>query len=203
VFPSQEEELAISNIVGQYEALGKLLENIPNHIQIIMLPGNHDGVRLSEPQPALPAQLIKAISVKAMYVGNPCLMTLEGVRVLAYHGKGLDDYVGNVGKVSYSQPAKIMAEMLKRRHLCPIYGGKTQISPERTDYLVIETVPDIFVTGHIHAAAAQRYDGVLTINASTWQDQTPYQAIHNIQPDPGRVTVVDLDTLNYEVKRFY
>jgi len=38
--------------------------------------------------------------------------------------------------------------------------------------MVIDTVPDIFVTGHVHGAGLSHYKGVRLINASTWQSQT-------------------------------
>jgi hypothetical protein len=80
-----------------------------------------------------------------------------------------------------------MKEMLKRRHLASMYGGKTPLAPEPRDMMVIDTVPDIFVTGHVHGAGLSHYKGVRLINASTWQSQTSFQKMHNFTPDPAKL----------------
>ena len=43
-----------------------------------------------------------------------------------------------------------------------MYGGKTMLSPENRDYLVIDKVPDIFHAGHIHVLGYCNYRGVLS-----------------------------------------
>jgi DNA polymerase II small subunit len=87
-----------------------------------------------------------------------------------------------------------MKEMLKRRHLAPIYGGRTPLAPEKEDFLVIDEVPDIFITGHVHGAGISEYRGVRLICASTWQSQTPFQRMHNFNPDPAKLPIVHLGT---------
>ena len=87
-----------------------------------------------------------------------------------------------------------MEEMLKRRHLAPSYGKKTQLAWEKQDYLLIDAVPDIFVTGHVHGAGVTSYKGIRMINASTWQDQTSFQKTHNFVPDPAKLIMVHLGT---------
>jgi DNA polymerase II small subunit len=92
--------------------------------------------------------------------------------------------------------------MLVRSHLAPIYGQKTALAPEKKDYLIMETVPDIFVSGHVHGAGVMEYRGVKTINASTWQSQTDYQKMHNFNPDPGIMPIVDLGSGRVNMKNF-
>jgi len=203
VYPNQEEELDVDDIYLQYEALAKMLEEMPDHISLTLMPGNHDASRLSEPQPALPCEVRKILGTRPLYVGNPCYLAIEGVRVLAYHGRGFDDYAGNLGPIGYQQPLMIMQEMLRRRHMSPIYGGKNQIAPERRDYLVINPIPDIFVTGHVHGAGIQEHNGIVIVNASTWQSQTSFQRMHNFHPDPGKVPWVRLDSFMYGVENFH
>jgi len=203
IYPNQDEELEIDDVYLQYERLATMLAEIPDHIHLIILPGNHDAQRLSEPQPALPNEVKKIIGTRPSYVGNPSYLMVDGVRVLAYHGRGFDDLAGNLGSIGYQQPMELMKEMLKRRHMSPIYGGKNQLAPERRDYLVINPVPDIFVTGHVHGAGIEDYKGVVNINASTLQAQTPFQASHNFNPDPGKVPWVRLDTFEFGMENFY
>ena len=46
--------------------------------------------------------------------------------------------------LAHDQPANTMKELLKCRHLAPIYGKKTQIAPTSKDWMIIDKVPDIF-----------------------------------------------------------
>ena len=94
VFPGQEQELTIKNIYEQYDAFGEMISAIPRRIKIIMAPGNHDVVRGAEPQPVIPAQFTKKFPENCMLVENPALVNLQGVRVLMYHGRSIDDMIG-------------------------------------------------------------------------------------------------------------
>jgi DNA polymerase II small subunit len=202
VYPNQYEELEIDDIYLQYERFATMLAEIPDHITVIILPGNHDAQRLSEPQPSLPENVRKIIGGRPLYVGNPSYLMVDGVRVLAYHGRGFDDFAGNLGSIGYQQPMLLMREMLKRRHMSPIYGGKNQLAPEHQDHLVINPVPDIFVTGHVHSSGIEDFHGVVMANASTYQAQTDFQRMHNFTPDPGKVPWVRLDTFEFGIEGF-
>ena len=92
--------------------------------------------------------------------------------------------------------------MLKRRHLTCTYGERTPIYASREDRLVIDPIPEIFHTGHVHISGITKYRGVLAINAGTWQSQTAFQKQMNIQPTPARAIIVDLQTLEPEVIDF-
>ena len=95
-----------------------------------------------------------------------------------------------------------MKELIKRRHLAPIYGGKTRLATENKDYLVIKEVPAIFVTGHVHSCGVDYYKGTLLINPGTWQAQTSYQKMMGFQPDPCRAVAVNLQSLHSETLDF-
>jgi DNA polymerase II small subunit len=166
VYPNQEEELTILDINRQYEELARLMEPVPRHITVLMQPGNHDAVRPAEPQPALPDKFQKSFGENFMFIGNPCHFSLAGVEILSYHGKSIDDLVGAVPGVTYLDPILPMQEMLKRRLLAISYGGKTPLAPEARDYMAINPVPDILVTGHVHRTAVHRGGGMTLINAS-------------------------------------
>lgn len=202
IYPRQEEELLIHDIYEQYEELARLLETVPDHIKIIISPGNHDAVRPAEPQPALPSNIEKLFPSDVMFVGNPSTILLHGVEVLIYHGKGIDDFISTVPSLTYENPLASMREMLNKRHVAPTYGGKTPIAPEKEDYLIIDSVPDIFVTGHVHWVGVDEYKGVRLINASTWQTQTTYQKMRNIDPIPAMVPIVNLQTGRARIKEF-
>jgi DNA polymerase II small subunit len=167
---------------------------IPDWISVIAMPGNHDAVRLAEPQPALPKEVTSLFDSRVRFVGNPCFLEVEGRTILAYHGRSMDDFIAGIRNLTYGNPADIMKEMLRRRHLAPTYGERTALAPEQKDYLVIDTVPNIFVTGHVHACDVNEYRGIKLINASAWQSQTAFQRMHNQMPDPAKVPMVNLGT---------
>jgi DNA polymerase II small subunit len=194
VFPGQEEELTVDNIYDQYSMLSEYLKDIPDHIQMVIHPGNHDAVRLAEPQPALPEIFRKSFDSNIMMVGNPITLNIEGRTVLSYHGKGIDDWIAGVRELTYEDPLKVMKNMMIRRHLAPMYGQRNALAPEKKDYLIIDRVPDIFVSGHVHGAGTMEYKGIRMINASSWQSQTEYQKMHNFNPDPGIMPIVGLGT---------
>lgn len=202
VYPNQDEELKIMDIYKQYDEVANLLAPVPEHIKIILQPGNHDAVRPAEPQPAIHERFRGKFGKNVSFIGNPCYFSIAGVEILAYHGRSIDDLVGAIPGVGYQDPVPPMLEMLKRRLLAVSYGGKTPLAPEAKDYMVINPVPDILVTGHVHRTAVHRVSGMMLINASAWQSQTPFQKMHNFHPDPAKVIVMNLRNSGFRIKDF-
>lgn len=202
IYPDQEMELDILNVYEQYRKAAEYFKEIPEHIRIIVSPGNHDAVRQAEPQPALPENIQVDFPENVVFVGNPALVELDGVRILIYHGRSIDDLVASIPGVSYQEPAGAVLEMLKRRHLAPTYGSRVSISPEKKDYFIIDPVPDIIHTGHVHTLGVQRYKNVLLVNSGTWQDQTEFQKRVNLVPVPARVPIVDLEDFDVKILAF-
>jgi DNA polymerase II small subunit len=195
VYPGQEADLALKDIYEQYEHAANCLNSIRNDVKIVISPGNHDIVRQAEPQPALPRSVQKFFSREISFVGDPTWVTLDGVSVLIYHGRSIDDLVMRVPGLSYNEPEKVMVEMLRRRHLSPIYGGRVSIAPEHQDHYVIQRPPSILHCGHVHTVGIARYKGVAVINSGTWQSQTEFQKKMNIHPTPAAVPIVDMATM--------
>ena len=202
IYPDQEKELDILDVYDQYRKAAEYFREIPEHIRVIISPGNHDAVRQAEPQPALPERIQADFPPNVVFVGNPALLDLDGVRILIYHGRSIDDLVASIPGVSYQEPAGAVLEMVKRRHLAPTYGSRVSISPEKMDYFVIDPVPDIIHTGHVHTLGVQRYKNVLLVNSGTWQGQTEFQKRVNLMPVPARVPIVDLADFTYKILTF-
>ncbi|MGB6501336.1 MAG: metallophosphoesterase, partial [Thermoplasmata archaeon] len=195
VYPRQEKDLAILDIVEQYNELGRRLAELPGRLAIVVVPGNHDAVCPAEPQPALPSVLTECLPGNVHALGNPSTFALDGVVIEAYHGRSFDDLIPAIPGASYARPTEVMRRMLQMRHLGPIYGDRTPLAPLARDGLVIDPAPDVLVTGHLHTYGVDRYRGVLMMNVSTWQAETEYQRMRNIVPVPSRAAVVDLGTL--------
>jgi DNA polymerase II small subunit len=121
-----------------------------------------------------------------------------------YHGVSIDELAAELPeeKASYDEPHKAMYQLLKKRHLAPKYGGHMRLAPEKKDYMVIDNVPDIFHTGHVHKLGYGKYHNVLSINSGCWQAQTSFQKSVNIDPDVAVAPIVDLDTLGLTIRRF-
>ncbi|MBS7647623.1 MAG: DNA-directed DNA polymerase II small subunit [Candidatus Bathyarchaeia archaeon] len=204
VYPNQVKELAIKDIYGQYKLAAEFIEQIPDYIEVVIIPGNHDASRKALPQPPISDAFLEPLrESRSVYsVGNPCTISLHKVEVLLYHGRSLDDVVSTVPGMDYTHPEKAMTLLLQSRHLAPVYGGKNPLSPETKDYLVIERVPDVFHAGHIHTVSYINYRGVLVVNSGCWQEQTDYMRRLGLVPTTSLVPVVNLQTFDVKVLSF-
>lgn len=202
VYPDQEDDLEIDDVYEQYERVAGYVSELPDWMRLILMPGNHDAVRPAEPQPTFQNELQKMFDSRVTFVGNPATVDIEGRRVLAYHGRSFDDVISSLPQLSWERPIDAMKELLKRRHLAPVYGEKTPLAPEKRDYMVIDEVPDVFITGHVHSYGLDDYRGVRLISGSTWQSQTSYQKMRNISPIPAKMPVFDISSLSLNVVNF-
>ncbi len=204
VYPGQEYQLSEKDLAKQYALATEFLSQIPTSVEVLVSPGNHDSVRQALPQPAISSDVAKTLcemqNVKLL--GNPCYVKLNGVTFLIYHGRSLDDIIATVPDLSYNKPAGAMQVLLKSRHLAPVYGKRTALSPEMKDMLVIDPVPDVFHAGHVHAVDLLEYRGTILVNSGTWQAQTPFQVNMGLEPTPSIVPLVDLSTLDVTKRSF-
>lgn len=194
VYPHQEEDLAIIDVTEQYEKARSLLEQIPEYINIIISPGNHDASRQALPQPAIPEKYAKGLydMKNVVMVGNPALIQICEHNFLVYHGRSLDDLAASIQGATPLNPTSLMRELLVGRHLAPEFGNRTPISPEFEDYLVIENEPDVFHAGHLHITGVETYRNIALVNSGTWQSQTTYQKNMGIIPTPCKIPLYDL-----------
>lgn len=214
IYPGQEKELAINDIYKQYEEFARLISLIPQDKHIIICPGNHDAVRLSEPQPRLDETFAKPLYElkNVMLVSNPAYVNIHksegfpGFDVLMYHGYSFDHFVANIdtirAKGGYDRIDLLMTFLLQRRHLAPTHTSTLYIPDAQKDPLVIDMVPDIFATGHIHKAVMSSYRNITLISGSCWQATTAFQEKVGHKPEPARVPLVDLHTRQMKMMRF-
>lgn len=202
VYPNQEKNLTISDVYEQYQFCANKLDELPDHITPIMLPGNHDAVRPAEPQPVLEHRIQDKFN-SAIHVGNPCRVNLNGIDLLSYHGKGMDDIIPRIEDVTYENSVVGMKHMLKKRHLAPIWGERNALSPEEHDQMVIRTPPDIFVTGHTHSHATDWYNGVPLVVSSTMQGQTDFMQMLGYSSMKGFLTIYNIQSREFKVVAFH
>ena len=204
VFPGQEKILNQTTTEGQLQKTFEVLDKIPKHIKVFLISGNHDAGRKALPQPAIPKMYNSQLWDRENFfmLGNPSMVSLNGVKVLMYHGQSIDDVVRTTPGVSYDKPAAVMRHFLKARHMSPIYGSRTPIAPETEDMMVIDDIPDIFHSGHVHFVGLDMYKGVLIVNSGAWQRQTDFQESVGITPTPGMAIIVNLQTMKVYQKDF-
>ncbi len=197
IFPNQDRELLEKDSYSQMDHAIKILSKIPKHMKVFLIPGNHDLGRRALPQPAIPKKYAEKLYSldNISLLGNPCMINMEGVKILMFHGQSLDDVIASLPGLSYSKPAEAMKILLKSRHLSPIYGQRTPIAPEKEDMMVIEEVPDILHSGHVHVIDVDSYKGTLLINSGAWQSQTPFQQTMGITPTPSIAIAINLSNL--------
>ncbi len=215
VYPNQEKDLEIKDIEGQYAKAAELFGKIRKDIKLIILPGNHDCVRLMEPQPILDEKYAWPLFdlKNAVFTSNPSMVNIgstkdfSGFDVLTYHGFSYY-YYGNTIQKLISQnaivesPDKIMAYLLQNRHLAPTHAS-IQYYPAEKDPLLIRKVPDIFVSGHTHKGAASYYNNILVLSSTCWEHLTAFQEKVGNKPDFCKVPMFNLKTRNVKILDFY
>jgi len=214
IYPDQENELDINDIYKQYEVCADLLGRIPPKIHLIVCPGNHDAMRIAEPQPPLYQDFAKPLYElpNLISVSNPALVNIHssekfsGFDVLLYHGYSFDYFVANVDSIrnkgGYNRADLIMKFLLKRRHLAPTHTSTLYTPDVSQDPLVISKAPDFFITGHIHKSIAANYKNITLISGSCWQSKTSFQEKVGHNPEPGRIPMVNLKTREIKILKF-
>ena len=214
VFPRQENELVLRDLEEQFARIAGLLGKIRRNITIIISPGNHDGVRLMEPQPifdekyAWPLFNLKNV----VLTGNPAYVNFgakkdfSGFNILMYHGFSYPYYADKVPRFmdagnTMNTPTKIMSYLLKHRHLAPAHAS-TQYAPLEEDGLMIKTVPDIFISGHTHKLEIKYSNNVLLISTATWESQNKFQERMGNEPDFCKVPMFNLKTGEIKILDF-
>ncbi len=194
VYPSQEEDLVYDDIQKQYRVLEEMLQALPDYIQIVYIPGNHEPVRNALPMPAIPKKYVGDLQshLNVMCLGNPAMVALHGVKSLIFHGDSFLDFSMNIPTVAFDRPETSMVECLRGRHLAPSFGKKTEIAPASLDWLVVDEIPDFLHTGHVHINGLGKYRNVLCVGSGCFEAQTDFMKSLGIVPTPGKPVIVRL-----------
>ena len=214
VYPGQEKELDIKDIKDQYKACADIISKIPKHIELIVCPGNHDAMRIAEPQLPIYKDFAEPLYnlPNVTMVSNPSVINIHssegfpGFDVLTYHGYSFDYYLAEVesirNKGGYDRADLLMKFLLQKRHLAPTYTSTLYVPDTKIDFLVVNKVPDFFVSGHIHKAAAANYKNTTLISGSCWQSKTSFQEKVGHNPEPSRVPIINLQTRHIKMLKF-
>ncbi len=205
IYPKQYEELTIPNIFEQYKIFEDYMLMIPKHIEVFITPGNHDAVKISDPQAALPEKLVpRLVNVKNIHlIGSPSWVVFENFKTLIYHGYSLHGIYGQIKSAKMTAPDTAIKEVLKRRDLMPSYGNRQIFAPIEKNFMVIEEVPDIYIGADVHHHVYSKYKGCHILNTSTWQSMTSYQEGFGHVPTLCKVLLFNLKTEKVLIKDFY
>nr|MBI4156670.1 metallophosphoesterase [Candidatus Woesearchaeota archaeon] len=214
IYPEQFKELDIKDVKEQYREAAELFSGLRKDLNIIICPGQHDALRISEPQPFLDKEIAKPMwgIENVTLVSNPCLVNIHasknfpGFDVLMYHGASFHYYIDSIDSLRQSNardnPTEVLKFLLKKRHLAPSHSSTLYIPYKDKDPLIIEKVPDIFVSGEMHRSSLMNYNNVSLINCSCWQGKTDYQEKTGNNPDPCRVPIMNLKTREVKIYNF-
>ena len=213
IYPDQDKDLVIPDIYDQYSQLSDYLSKVRKDVKIILMGGNHDALRLSEPQPVIDKRMASSLYEleNAVFVTNPSVVNISsyegfsGFNILLYHGGSFPYLSENVDSIRKNgrldRPDLIMKYLLQRRHLI-VSHTSTLYVPGKEDPLVIDRVPDFFVSGHIHKTVVNNYRNVTMIGCGCWTDQTENQEKRGIVPDPNRIVLINLQTREPKILNF-
>jgi DNA polymerase II small subunit len=208
IYPGQEFSLKINDMKKQYDRLAELLGMIRKDIRIIICPGQHDSVRVAEPQPIIGEDYGSALYElpNVTLVTNPCYVSLvEGFDILMYHGASFSSFINNMDSLrvidAHKKPTLVVKELLKRRHLAPSHSSVIYIPGEK-DSLLIRKIPDIVATGDLHHSDIESYNNILMIASSCWQSQTAFEEKVGNIPDPCKVPMLNLKTREIKILDF-
>jgi len=214
IYPTQYQDLELKDIKKQYEQFLLDIKKIPRHMEIVICPGNHDALRLIEPQPPLYGDYAGELGElpNVHLVSNPAIVnigatkTFPGFNVLMYHGSSFHFYSEKVESIRQQGGAKradlIMKYLLQKRHLAPEHTSANYMPNSEEDPMLIDLVPDFFVTGHVHRSTASSYRNISMINSSCWIGMTDFQEKVGLIPEPARVVAVNLQTRETKIMRF-
>ncbi len=220
VYPGQEKDLAIRDIKEQYQKLAEFYNKIPKHISIIQCAGQHDAVRVAEPQPPVGSDFAEPLhQIENLFlVSNPSLVEIEsgnclingdktdeGIKILMYHGASMHGLINEIEELrlgnAHATPAKVVKHLLLRRHLAPTHGSVNYI-PGNEDSMIIKEAPDIITTGDLHRTDIDSYNNILIISNSCWQSITAFEEKMGNVPDPCKVPILNLKTREIRILDF-
>ena len=213
IYPNQGKDAMYHSTELQYHEAARWLSQIPKHIGIIIIPGNHDTDRLSEPQPRLPYHKAYALynMENLMSLSNPSIVRLfedeGGLDFYLYHGGSIFYYADKIqslrDKGGAKTPEEVIKFLLEKRHLAPSHGSTLYIPDSQNDPLVIKKMPDFFITGHTHKLSFLNHKGCSIISCGCWVEMSDYQEKLGMFPDIGKLTMVNTKTREPKILNFY
>ncbi len=214
IYPAQEASLLIKDMKDQYKKLYEYLDRVPKRITMVMCPGQHDAVRVPEPQPPVDEEFAPELTKmnNLLLVSNPALIEIDssetkiGFKVLMYHGASMHSWIDELEELRGAQcnlnPSKVVKHMITHRHLSPMHSGNVYIPSDKEDMLIVKDLPDVIATGDMHRTDVDMFNNILIICGSCWQSITPFEEKVGNLPDPCKVPMLNLKTREIKILDF-
>jgi DNA polymerase II small subunit len=215
IYPNQGKDARILSAERQYHEAARWFKKFPKEIPIILIPGNHDTDRLSEPQPQLPYDKAYALYnlPNTIILSNPARIKIfnndssGGLEVYMYHGGSIFYYADKIRELREAGgakvPEKVVEFLLEKRHLAPSHGATLYVPDNEEDPLVIKKMPDFFAVGHTHKMSISNYKGCTICSCGCWVEMSDYQEKMGMYPDVGKVILVNTKTRKPKILSFY
>ncbi|MEK6970504.1 MAG: metallophosphoesterase [archaeon] len=188
VYPNHINELEVKDIYEQYNQFQSYIQQLPEHLELFITPGNHDPCRWHDPQPPVMKEFVPELYAQKNihFLPSPSWVEIEGQKTLIYHGSGL---IGGMFAMNIppTKPEEVIKELLIKRDLMSVYGTKHPYAPEPKAYMLVREHPDIYIGGDNHYNAYAQYRGTTIINNGCWQTTSAYAASKGFIATPGRV----------------
>ena len=123
VYPGQESQLIIKDVNEQYKKLSELLLSIRPDVNIILCAGQHDAVRVAEPQPIIGEFYGSSLNLlnNIYLVTNPSLVSIGKdvkFKILMYHGASMHGIINEIDSLrvskAHNSPTSVVKYMLKK-----------------------------------------------------------------------------------------
>ncbi len=203
VYPNQINELEVKDIYEQYRQFENYIQQLPEHLEIFITPGNHDPCRWHDPQPPILKEMTPNLykQKNVHFLPSPAWLEIEGHKTLVYHGSGL---IGGMFAMNIppTKPEEVIKELLIKRDLMSVYGTKHPYAPEPKAYMLVREHPDLYIGGDNHYNAYAQYRGTTIINNGCWQTTSAYAASKGFINTPGRVPQFSLKHATIRESRF-
>jgi DNA polymerase II small subunit/DNA polymerase delta subunit B len=148
----------LGNISSKKEDITNFLNSLPKDSIKIFLKGDLDPQLEGDNNFSSPAVLVRLE---------------DKILVLICSGKLFSEYK-NIWK---EQPSEnIMLNLLKKRHLSPVFNFNKKFSDE--DTFIIDTIPDIFVSSNFNGPGTTNYKGTTIISNGSFLSEPIYYLIN-------------------------
>lgn len=145
----------LGDISSDKNKIKNFLDSLPEKHQKIFQQGDIDGQQEN-----------------ILSITDPCLLKLENTTLFLSHGNFLNDYM-NLWNTS---PEQTILNLIKKRNMNPSFDINKKIGAE--DQYFLDTIPDIFVTGHFHKPGMINYKGTTIISNGSFINQPVYWMIN-------------------------
>lgn len=102
-------------------------------------------------------------------LSNPCLVKIDNVVMLLCSGGVLEYYVKLWSSLSVE---KVMLNLIKKRHIDPVFSANKKIFSE--DIFILKTLPDIFAASHFHRPGELNYKGTSILSLGSFTQQPTF-----------------------------